>query len=454
MIKRFLFGMREFFRNKLWYYRLVRFLNKGNSMNRRSTYNNLKKYYESCDLFLPESSSWRHFRFFLIGGRVVKIKERVNSKEKLRRLLLKYVPLDVYYSQSLWVNPVNVGVVSKIPLYNNLFIKNEVHFDVDDSNLNRARLKTLDLVFVLKDLGFKIKSIRFSGSKGFHVVIYYDDDLCISDPFLREREVQLRRKRLLNKVKKRGGELNKKICVDENITLNTRGIIRLPGTVNSKSGFVCSVIGENDLKKPVKELLSGIHKVPVRPVGGELGVLKKIRVYLDRSSSSNLSYNSMFLSNLVNGTRRNFVLFLHYKRMPLDFLVSELERLQDLYSLRQLFVFKYRLKDEYFVICPQLFDEVRLKKILRSSVACNKKSSLCSPFYYFDFSKAVFLRVLNKDVGRDFFVSKSHMFVLKKLSGKELFFCGLAGFKKPLVYEVSVVKGKIKKKNLLSDDLF
>ena len=56
--------IREFLRNYLVYYKLIKAVNKLNILFNKSD-KELRRYYENCELYLPKDSKWRHFRFFL-----------------------------------------------------------------------------------------------------------------------------------------------------------------------------------------------------------------------------------------------------------------------------------------------------------------------------------------------------------------------------------------------------
>ena len=58
------------------------------------------EYYKKVDLKLPDDPTWRHFRIRNIDGKWIKIPKQISKPEQLRKYLVKYKALDVYYSIS------------------------------------------------------------------------------------------------------------------------------------------------------------------------------------------------------------------------------------------------------------------------------------------------------------------------------------------------------------------
>src|SRR5512137_776885 len=179
----------------------------------------------------------RHFRFLLPGGTFLKVQDRIRSEEELRRWLARYRPSDVYYSTSCWLVPENLGRRERTPLSDNIFISSDIVFDIDRSpfsveNLEVARKDTLRLLRFCDNERLTVKYIAFSGSKGFHVICA--DPYRYNDPFplVREDLTKAARREIVARV------LAEEITIDTKITADTRRIIRVPGTINSKTGYV------------------------------------------------------------------------------------------------------------------------------------------------------------------------------------------------------------------------
>jgi hypothetical protein len=236
---------------------------------------------DPCRLFyqhhLPDLSaitdlSHRHFRILLPHGTFLKLQDRIRSEEILRRWLVRYRPSDVYYSTSCWLVPENLGRRERTPLSDNIFLSSDIVFDIDRSpfsteNLELAREDTLRLLRFCDDNHLPVKYIAFSGSKGFHVICgdprHYDD----VNPLVREDMAKAARQVIIARV------LSEGIAIDTKITTDTRRIIRVPGTINSKTGYVCTVLTREQLTEPVSTILKYIPRVnvgtPLIPARGD-----------------------------------------------------------------------------------------------------------------------------------------------------------------------------------------
>jgi DNA primase catalytic subunit len=207
----------------------------------------IRRYYaESTNLWLPPRSSFRQFRFFLKAEngnvRVVKIKDRITSITTLRRWLVRFAPLHAYYTTATWLDPQNLGpkdLRENSPGFQfsyNVFLSQELYFDVDVAgSLEEAKKWTLKLKECLEE-EYSFRSILcvYSGNKGFHLHVY-DFDLSkwiprVSPlPTMRELQTQEAKVRIVNDLMERG------LVFDADVTIDTRRIIRLPGTINGKT---------------------------------------------------------------------------------------------------------------------------------------------------------------------------------------------------------------------------
>jgi hypothetical protein len=112
--------------------------------------------------------------------------------------------------------------------------------------------ETKKLLKIGKKKKWTLKYIAFSGSKGFHVC--YNDPWTynFAKPFEREMQANKKREKLVKTLKD-------KLIFDYKITSDSRRIVRIPGTYNSKSGYKCSIINEEMLNLPIGEFLSKIE---------------------------------------------------------------------------------------------------------------------------------------------------------------------------------------------------
>jgi DNA primase catalytic subunit len=224
----------------------------------------LRAYYsDSKDLWLPPGSSFRQFRFFLPcspgegAQRVVKIRDRIVNVETLRRWLTKFAPAHVYYSTGRWLDPQNLGPKELGPgspgyqFAYNVFLSQELYFDIDvPDDLDEAKRWTTKLRESLeREYGFRDVLLVYSGNKGFHLHVY-DFDLAdwvreISPhPAVRESQTQEVKAEMVNHLMDLG------LVFDADVTVDTRRILRLPGTVHGKTFNICQIVDDIDTFRP------------------------------------------------------------------------------------------------------------------------------------------------------------------------------------------------------------
>ena len=222
-----------------------------------SVISQIKSYYEHCpiDLTVVPQVNFRHFRFRLVDGSFYKVDRKIRDLRGLREHLVMEVPTDVYYSTACWLNPHLLGSRTEKDILKNVMISCDLAFDIDVGGeirtLDDARLQTLALIDFLESKGISMRYSAFSGSKGFHVVCDdpWSDEITEENPLKRELEAVERRKRVVKEAKEEN------LLFDEKVTVDTRRIIRLPGTINSKSGLVCAVLEKKELQSGMKKIL-------------------------------------------------------------------------------------------------------------------------------------------------------------------------------------------------------
>ena len=210
----------------------------------------IRSYYKSnpIDLAVISSVNFRHFRFRLADGSFYKVKRKIRDTRGLREHLVRKAPLDVYYSTACWLNPHLLGSRVEKDVLKNVLISCDLAFDIDldgrIKKLDDARKQVIALNEFLENKGISIRYSAFSGSKGFHVVCDdpWNDEIVEQNPAKRETEAIERRKKIVEEAKREG------IMFDEKVTVDTRRIIRLPGTINSKTGSLCSVLSRKELE--------------------------------------------------------------------------------------------------------------------------------------------------------------------------------------------------------------
>ncbi|MFA5268263.1 MAG: hypothetical protein WC379_09840 [Methanoregula sp.] len=335
--------------------------------------------HNSPDLSAITDLPHRHFRILLPRGMFLKLQDRIRSEEVLRKWLVRYRPSDVYYSTSCWLVPENLGRRERTPLSDNIFLSSDIVFDIDRSpfsvaNLELAREDTQKLLMFCDTSGLAVKYIAFSGSKGFHVICAdprrYDDP----SPLVREDMAKAARKEIVGRVLAEG------IAIDTKITADTRRIIRVPGTINSKTGYVCTVLSREQLAKPVSEILKYIPRVnpgtPLIPAKGDDRPLRGSRIISwlchrpgVRSKPIPAFSYSTFLVSSVPGTMVQVPLFTYPSYSRLDRIEPLLIAVQEQYGLSDIYV--YRSTTGISAICLRTFPLRRLEKIIKASGSVN-----------------------------------------------------------------------------------
>ena len=346
--------------------------------------NEIRKYYREArvDLGCISDLSFRHFRFMLKNGRFQKINDRIRNEEILRKWLLVYSPLDVYYSTSCFLKPEILGRRELTPLSANLFLSSDIVFDIDRSpfskrNLEKARKETLNLIDFLEQKNYEIKYLAFSGSKGFHAVFKDPYRYEENDPLKREDLAKDKRKSIIQMIQSEGME------VDEKITIDTRRIIRVPGTINSKTGFLCTTLSKNQIDKPVGEILKYVPRVKINaPMISTLGnenmlcIIRKIPGPFNRIGvrlGPKYCYAS-FLTNCVPGIKRSipFFEFPLNQSTKIKKIENKLAEIQCNYNLSDIYLFKSESK--ITAISLRTFQLRRLEKIIKASSSINYNS--------------------------------------------------------------------------------
>jgi DNA primase catalytic subunit len=322
----------------------------------------------SPDLSSITDLNRRHFRFLLPNGRFFKIKDVIHSPDDLQRWLVKLRPLDVYYSTSMYLNPTSVAPRPKNAMGywgpGNIILGNDIAFDLDRQplsilNLERARKDAVRLLATMVNNGHELKYIAFSGSKGFHL-LFSDVEKEIEQDFRsRESVIMQRRKVLVDEIAGRG------IRIDASVTVDTRRIIRLPGTVNSKTGYCCQLLSTEQLRSPVTEWidsivsLDGHRKIP-RFTWKPLAKRQKATL---NAQDTNAPYGfTTFITSSVLGTRGRHAVLLSLTKSSLESVTRILRRAQREYDLTDIYLFE--LPRSYQAICLKTVQRNRYQKIL------------------------------------------------------------------------------------------
>jgi len=227
----------------------------------------IRRYYKTVGpegLWIPPESTRRQYRFMCVSSEdgstfFKKIPDRIKDVQTLRRWLVRLAPFHVYYTTSTWLDPQRLGPRNWTKkgrakkkggymLAHNVFLNQELYFDIDmPGKLEQGKKEVLGLKdFLRKEYGFKDFRIIYSGGKGFHLHVYDFDwkkytDLRPEDPRIREGLMTEIKGDIVTKVMEAG------FIFDADVTLDTRRIIRLPGTVHGKTLNLCQLIPEADV---------------------------------------------------------------------------------------------------------------------------------------------------------------------------------------------------------------
>lgn len=369
----------------------------------------LERYYQKCDLWIPENLSWRIIKFRLINGEFIQLNQ-VSNKESLRKNLLKYLPLEVWYSASTWLNPKKVRGRLNTSIADNLFIYNDLVFDIDNEDLEVARIETLKLIQELKVLKIIIKRITFTGSKGFHVVC--DRRLLgVDKPFERIKQYEKDREEVLKTITAK---------VDKKITTDMYRIIRLPNSVH-RSGRIAINIQEKDLNSSTALLLSKIGLLH-NPISKEM--LKSLTAMNDSPSAkiqqpSRVSIREPaqeiadYVKTNIEGTKR-LVPFFRYKSPKKA--IMDIKKLSRVYGLGGFYILIY--PDEIGVLSLRAIDFRRLEKMYNSSQAINKTQITKFKTSYIKIKEGdMKIVILYEKCGEDKekIYSNPHSFLIKKM---------------------------------------
>jgi DNA primase catalytic subunit len=333
----------------------------------------------------------RHFRMVLPSGRFLKIPDIIRNQYDLQKWLLRLKPIDVYYSTSTWLNPTEIKPRPKKrgPNFTSsgILLYNDIIFDIDinplsKSNLDRARLDTLKVLDHLESNGYRCKYIAFSGSKGFHLAFEDHLHMAVRDPFDREQEIIDRRKKLVNDLDGIGQ------YIDGSVTCDTRRIVRVPGTINSKTGIACTILSRPDLEVSINVLIRTLPALPSAKKVPHFNIpgLKTTRLFpsllkILQPKNATLTtgdenrqlqigyYYTTYLQSNVLGIRSRHSVLLSFQNRPMKKIESQITELIEEFKLTDVYLF--RLPSRTQAISLKSVQRNRLQKILDQAHADN-----------------------------------------------------------------------------------
>lgn len=355
----------------------------------------LRQFYKTN---LPETSvisqlNHRHFRLALPSGRFMKLQDRIRDPKTLQDWLVRLTPFHVYYTTSSWLDPV---ALKPRPKKNGkkfresgIILSNDVAFDIDREpllkrNLESARLDTLRLRDLMREKGYTFKYGAFSGSKGFHLFYHDHEAPELADPYEREMALLESRKNLVKEVVEEHG-----IDIDQGVTKDTRRIMRVPGTVNIRTGYVCTILSEKELEQELDEILAGAKKLPsTKPIpsfrlpklpklpdlSGLFKKQQKKGKKKDKAEqaprATRLCYTTYLQSNVL-GTKGRHAAILALEGSSVKRVEAKLKKLINDFSLTDVYLFK--APGRFVAISLRTFQRNRYQKILDAAGAENAK---------------------------------------------------------------------------------
>lgn len=316
---------------------------------------------------------WRQFRFVLQNNRFFKVPDCIRNETVLQKWLVLLDPLDVYYSVARFLDPQKVGPRTE-KISENMFLGADLVFDIDREpfsvyKIEQARKETIKLFGFLKTKNIQTKYIAFSGAKGFHVVCTDPFEYMQENPLEREHEAKKFRQEITKEMTAQGLKFDTKVTVD------TRRILRLPGTLNSKTGLLCTLLSENELRKnraskiikKAKPLHFGAFRIR-KEMTGHFMFRKILGLHRKEARSNPPFYFSSFLSSKVIGTKLHAP-FLVFNGKNKQKAIEKIESLQEIYRLSDFFLFEGK---KLFAIGLDALQPKRVKKILFKAQSTNR----------------------------------------------------------------------------------
>ena len=205
-----------------------------------------KAYYSSKsfldNLILPPRANFSHFRCELFTSKEKKIfrkvKNIIRKKEEIQKVLVQWVPKNIYFTPTQWLDPINLKKGTDKTV-SDVLLSCPLYFDVDSDSIRKSLLSTKKITnFIFKEYSKKPNLIVFSGRRGFHIYYWNWEDIDFNKlgPKQRVLEFIFNRKRIVKDL------FSKNIEVDSTVTADPWRILRLPGTLHGETGLVATSI--------------------------------------------------------------------------------------------------------------------------------------------------------------------------------------------------------------------
>lgn len=351
------------------------------------------KYYmsEKFNPEMPDMSNFRHFRFKLPNGTWRKVPEKIKTKEELLKWIIKFGGCDVYYSVAQWLNPHVISAKGNSGSYyiaDNLVLNHDLVFDIDAfepitiKKLNDAKKLASKIYKYMKNHErFEFDYFSFTGYKGFRLV-YKDKQLKLpQSPRSRFDFIENERNIFIQQALKDIKEDKENTMLDVAISTNLMCVIRVNGTINSKTGYLSTNLPVSYLNKKIEALLDEVpyigKKRPVIPkremksdIDNKMSSPRAVQLEKDVSGLASFPNNHQyFITNRVLGIKRGYVPFFTYS-LNHKYYKKELHKLQIKYNLGNIYTFK--TDTQIIAISLKTMQSRRLIKVLNESSSHTK----------------------------------------------------------------------------------
>ena len=249
-----------------------------------------RNYYRNYARFDVDAVERREFAFQPFSGGMARHKA-FKTLEELKKFVVEKTPRHIYYSSAYYERPGEEDMERKGWLGADLI------FDIDGDHLDTeacreskmvslacledAKEEANKLIDVLeRELGLRPRRGVFSGNRGFHVHVAEEEAQTLGAKERRELvnylkatgfdpsrfEVRLGKRRIVLYEEEVGGNMLRvrqgvedpralRIEIDEVVTQDIHRLIRLPGSLNGKTGLIALPLTPQDLNKDVEAVV-------------------------------------------------------------------------------------------------------------------------------------------------------------------------------------------------------
>lgn len=393
-----------------------------------------EEYYENANLVLPSLSRWRHFKFRLKNDKWIILKKRIRTVEDLRKKILEFKPLDVYHSVSLWLCPEKVRFNiynKKMAGYNiayNLFLGGDLVIDIDgkgrtfEEKIEYAKNEAFKIIDLLKEIGFKKFKTIFTGGKGFRIDV---EDFIFDNtkyynllPNIKMQMYMHEKKNIIDYLKSKGADF----CYD--VSLDAKRVVRVIGTINSRTGYVCKEVDLNLFKlDSIEKICLEAPKNSSSPLGTQKGNDGDLfdRICGGRFSKTEGEPNPPIgkcfqaISNKILGTQNRYIpiFIFHNPNFKKLFELTLKEKLGDLYIFRRFL--EKQGKYLYYVISLKALEYKHCLKLLKKYKRINELRKMRKYKESYLPLISEFVKIIYSPEN-DFLASKPHYYFLKSLN--------------------------------------